>query len=46
MIYFLIIANETISSNNINNNEQQNVIPWDIESLNGGIFINVQLILY
>ncbi len=45
MIYFLIIANGTIL-NNVNNNEQQNVMAWDVDSLNGGLFIDVQLVLY
>jgi hypothetical protein len=39
----LIIANETISNNVNNNNEQQNIMPWDVDSLIGGSLLVVQL---
>jgi hypothetical protein len=45
MIYFLIKANGTIR-NNVNNNEQQNIMAWDVDSLNGGIFNYTKLIFY
>jgi hypothetical protein len=35
-----------VANGTILNNEQQNVMAWDVGSLNGGIAIDVEEILY
>jgi len=40
----LIIANGT-TSNNVNPNDQQNAMVWDVDALNGGNLMEVKLII-